>query len=71
MLTTLAYSLNVDSSKLSMFSIQNFENTVNSQYDQPVLQILVDVFGENGALGIFSLIMSESKYRDRRNIVEY
>jgi len=42
-----------------LFSIQDFEGTLNSQYSQPVLQILVDVFGEDGALGIFSLIMSK------------
>ena len=40
-----------------LFSIQDFEATVNSTYDQPVLQILVDIFGEDGALVLFSLVM--------------
>jgi amino acid transporter len=40
-----------------LFSIQNFENTIGSSYDQPVLQILVDVFGTDGALVVFSVIM--------------
>jgi len=42
-----------------LFSIQDLEQTVNSKYGQPVLQILVDVAGESGALVLFSLIMSE------------
>lgn len=41
-----------------LFSIQDFEGTLDSVYGQPVLQILVDVCGENGALVLFSLIMS-------------
>ncbi|KAI0002698.1 major facilitator superfamily transporter glucose [Xylariaceae sp. FL0662B] len=40
-----------------LFSIQDFDRTVNSDYGQPVLQIFVDVFGESGALVLFSLIM--------------
>lgn len=40
-----------------LFSIQDFATTVSSQYSQPVLQILLDVFGEKGALAIFSIIM--------------
>lgn len=40
-----------------LFSMQNFDTTINSAYGQPVLQILVDVFGENGALAVFSIIM--------------
>ncbi|KAI1322142.1 amino acid/polyamine transporter I [Xylariaceae sp. FL0255] len=40
-----------------LFSIQDFQNTINSQYDQPVLQILVDVFGEDGAIVLFTLII--------------
>ncbi|KAK1830880.1 amino-acid permease BAT1 [Podospora conica] len=40
-----------------LFSIQDFERTLTSEYGQPVLQILVDVCGENGALVLFSLIM--------------
>lgn len=42
-----------------LFSIQDFSATLDNQYDQPVLKILVDVFGENGALAVFSIIMSE------------
>ncbi|KAI5925204.1 amino acid/polyamine transporter I [Camillea tinctor] len=40
-----------------LFSIQDFAGTIDSVYGQPVLQILVDVFGEDGALVLFSLIM--------------
>ncbi|KAF4625925.1 hypothetical protein G7Y89_g12237 [Cudoniella acicularis] len=40
-----------------LFSIQNFENTVGSTYSQPVLQILVDVFGDDGAVVLMCLIM--------------
>ncbi|KAL2127099.1 hypothetical protein VTI74DRAFT_11327 [Chaetomium olivicolor] len=40
-----------------LFSIQDFEGVLESRYGQPVLQILVDVSGEDGALGLFSLIM--------------
>ncbi|KAI1196948.1 amino acid/polyamine transporter I [Nemania serpens] len=40
-----------------LFSIQDFEATLSSSYGQPVLQILIDVFGEDGALVLFSLIM--------------
>ncbi|KAF1815411.1 amino acid transporter [Eremomyces bilateralis CBS 781.70] len=40
-----------------LFSIQDFDRTINSDYEQPVLQILVDVFGENGALVLMTLIM--------------
>ena len=41
-----------------LFSIQDFASTLTNEYDQPVLKILVDVAGENGALAMFSLIMS-------------
>lgn len=40
-----------------LFSIQNFQNTVGSSYGQPVLQILVDVFGDDGAVVLMCLIM--------------
>ncbi|ERT00394.1 APC amino acid permease [Sporothrix schenckii 1099-18] len=40
-----------------LFSVQDFEGTITSQYGQPVLQIFVDVFGEDGALAVFSIIM--------------
>jgi amino acid transporter len=43
-----------------LFSVQDFERVLGSVYGQPVLQILVDVAGEDGALGLFVLIMSES-----------
>lgn len=42
-----------------LFSIQDFDQTLNSKYQQPVLQIFVDVFGENGALAMFTLIMGK------------
>ncbi|KAK0629458.1 amino acid/polyamine transporter I [Bombardia bombarda] len=40
-----------------LFSIQDLEATLNSAYKQPVLQIFVDIAGEDGALVMFSLIM--------------
>ncbi|KAK0653089.1 amino acid/polyamine transporter I [Cercophora newfieldiana] len=40
-----------------LFSIQDFDRVLDSAYGQPVLQILVDVAGENGALVLFTLIM--------------
>jgi len=40
-----------------LFSIQDFQATLNTAYEQPVLQILVDIFGEDGALVLFSLII--------------
>jgi amino acid transporter len=40
-----------------LFSIQNFDNTVGSAYSQPVLQILVDIFGDDGAVVLMCLIM--------------
>lgn len=43
-----------------LFSVQDFEATLDNEYEQPVLKILVDVFGENGALAVFSIIMSKS-----------
>jgi amino acid transporter len=49
-----------------LFSIQDFDRTVNSAYGQPILQILVDIAGENGALGIFSVIMSTLAYHQER-----
>lgn len=42
-----------------LFSIQDFDATLDNEYSQPVLKILVDVFGENGALAVFSIIMSK------------
>ena len=40
-----------------LFSIQNFQNTVESEVEQPVLQILIDVFGENGAIALMTLVI--------------
>ncbi|KAF3924366.1 hypothetical protein AA313_de0202077 [Arthrobotrys entomopaga] len=40
-----------------LFSIQDFQRTITSAYGQPVLQIFVDVFGENGAIALFSIII--------------
>lgn len=40
-----------------LFSIQDFAGTVGSAYGQPVLQILVDVFGPDGAVVLMCLIM--------------
>ncbi|KAI0912367.1 amino acid/polyamine transporter I [Ustulina deusta] len=40
-----------------LFSIQDFQTTLSSKYGQPVLQILIDIFGEDGALVLFSLII--------------
>ncbi|KAE8449907.1 hypothetical protein EG329_007384 [Mollisiaceae sp. DMI_Dod_QoI] len=40
-----------------LFSIQNFDDTLNSSYGQPVLQIFVDIFGDDGAVVLMCLIM--------------
>ncbi|GAB1313654.1 polyamine transporter tpo5 [Madurella fahalii] len=40
-----------------LFSIQDFDRTLDSTYSQPLLQVLVDFAGEYGALVPFSLIM--------------
>ncbi|MCJ1391527.1 hypothetical protein MMC18_004391 [Xylographa bjoerkii] len=40
-----------------LFSIQDFTNTVGTAYGEPVTQILVDVFGINGAIVLMTLIM--------------
>ena len=40
-----------------LFSIQDFGRTVSSTYGQPVLQILVDIFGPDGAVALMTLIM--------------
>jgi amino acid transporter len=40
-----------------LFSIQDFDNTLASPYGQPVLQIFVDIFGPDGALALFTLII--------------
>ncbi|KAH8687976.1 amino acid permease-domain-containing protein [Tricladium varicosporioides] len=40
-----------------LFSIQDFEGTVGSAYAQPVLQIFVDIAGDDGAVVMMCLIM--------------
>ena len=40
-----------------LFSIQDFDSTVDSDVGQPVLQILIDIFGESGAIALMTLIM--------------
>lgn len=50
-----------------LFSIQNFADTLDNEYSQPVFKILVDVFGENGALAVFSIIMSKSSNSSTRS----
>ncbi|KAK6603023.1 amino acid permease [Botrytis cinerea] len=40
-----------------LFSIQDFDNTIASDYGQPVIQIFVDIFGTDGAVVLMCLIM--------------
>lgn len=40
-----------------LFCIQDFDTTVDSDVGQPVLQILIDVFGLGGATGVFTIIV--------------
>jgi amino acid transporter len=40
-----------------LFSIQDFDRTIGSEYAQPVLQIFVDVFGKTGAVVAASLVL--------------
>jgi amino acid transporter len=40
-----------------LFSIQDFDTTVNSSVGQPVLQILIDIFGDDGAIVLFTLVI--------------
>ena len=40
-----------------LFSIQNFDTTVDSSVGQPVTQILVDIFGNKGAIALMTLII--------------
>ena len=40
-----------------LFSIQNFDTTVESSVGQPVLQILIDIFGDSGAIALMTLVM--------------
>jgi len=40
-----------------LFSIQDFQATINSNVGQPVLQILIDIFGDDGAIVLFTLVI--------------
>lgn len=40
-----------------LFSIQDFDTTVVSSVNQPVLQIFIDIFGDNGAIVLMTLII--------------
>ena len=40
-----------------LFSIQNFDNTIGSEYGQPILQILVDIFGKDSATVLMALVI--------------
>jgi amino acid transporter len=40
-----------------LFSIQDFAATLTSSYDQPVVQIFVDVFGTSGAMVAMTLVI--------------
>ncbi|KEI37897.1 uncharacterized protein L969DRAFT_18687 [Mixia osmundae IAM 14324] len=40
-----------------LFSIQDYQTTIDSPYGQPVLQIFVDAVGENGAIVMMTVIM--------------
>ena len=40
-----------------LFSIQDFDKTVSTSTGQPVLQILLDIFSEDGAIVLFTLII--------------
>ena len=40
-----------------LFSIQNFDRTVKTDFGQPVIQILVDLFGNTGATVLIALVI--------------
>ena len=40
-----------------LFSIQDFPGTVSTTYSQPVLKILIDVFGNSGAIALMTLVI--------------
>jgi amino acid transporter len=40
-----------------LFCIQDFETTIDSTVGQPVLQIFIDVFGQQGATAAFSIVI--------------
>ena len=39
-----------------LFSIQDFDKTVASDIGQPIIQILLDIFGDSGAIVLMTLI---------------
>lgn len=40
-----------------LFSIQDFATTVDSTVGQPVVQILIDIFGDKGAIALMTLVI--------------
>ena len=40
-----------------LFSIQDFERTIDSPVGQPVVQILIDIFGPGGAKAMMALVI--------------
>ncbi|KAL8748440.1 MAG: hypothetical protein Q9184_007303 [Pyrenodesmia sp. 2 TL-2023] len=40
-----------------LFSIQDFDRTISSDIEQPVVQILIDIFGNAGAIVLMTLVM--------------
>lgn len=40
-----------------LFSIQDFDKTVDSGIGQPVIQILIDIFGNQGAIALMTLVI--------------
>lgn len=40
-----------------LFSIQDFKTTVDSEAGQPVVQILIDIFGNDGAIVLMVLVI--------------
>ncbi|RMZ92205.1 hypothetical protein DV736_g517, partial [Chaetothyriales sp. CBS 134916] len=40
-----------------LFSVQDFDTTIGSEYGQPILQLLIDVFGKDGATAMMTLVI--------------
>lgn len=40
-----------------LFSIQDFDRTLENEVDQPVVQILIDIFGNKGAIALMTLVI--------------
>ncbi|KAL9589088.1 MAG: hypothetical protein Q9203_002117 [Teloschistes exilis] len=55
-IAVLAKAPTHQSAKL-LFSIQDFDRTVTSDIGQPVIQILVDIFGNAGAIALMTLVL--------------